>query len=199
MRGRVTPRVRRTLVRALAGAGLTAVLLYTVGQWESRSGGRMEVADLLNRPEALLGAALAALIGAAWLAERRSAVRSATRAVTVTAGVVFLLGALAVHKVSAAETRSRESAPAGAEQALVVVHRWYGTGPEQDEHWQVLLESGSGWEARRWTLADIGGAPDDGRLVQASWTGRDRITIVTDAYRRVFTVDPDTGEPVEAR
>ncbi|MGW2250542.1 hypothetical protein ACWCXH_10110 [Kitasatospora sp. NPDC001660] len=198
MRGHVTHRVRRAMVRVLAGAGLAAVLLYTVGQWESRSGGRMQVADLLNRPEALLGAALAAMIAAAWLADRRSAVRTATRAVTVTAGAVFLLGALAVHEVSAAETRSRETAPARPERALVVVHRSYGTGPEPGDHWQVLLESGTGWSARRWTLADVGGAPDDGRLVQASWTDRDRITIVTDAYHRVFTLDPDTGEPVEA-
>ncbi|MBV6700528.1 hypothetical protein [Kitasatospora aureofaciens] len=192
-------RTRRVLVRVLGGAGLAAVLLYTEGQWESRSGGRMLVADLLNRPELLLGAALAAMIAAAWLADRRTAVRTATRAVTVTAGVVFLLGVLAVHKVSAAETRSRETAPARPERALVVVHRLYEAGPEPGEHWQVLLETGTGWSARRWTLADVGGGPDDGRLVRASWTGRDRITIVTDAYQRVFTVDPDTGEPLEAR
>ncbi|MQS10873.1 hypothetical protein F7Q99_00905 [Streptomyces kaniharaensis] len=193
------PRARRWLVRLLAGAGVAAVLLYTEGQWESRSGGLMLVADLLNQPELLLGAALAAMIAAAWLADRRTAVRTATRAVTVTAGVVFLLGVLAVHKVSAAETRSRETAPARPELALVVVHRSYETGPQAGEHWQVLLETGTGWSARRWTLADIGRGPDDGRLLQASWTGRDRITIVTDAHQRVFTLDPDTGEPMEAR
>ncbi|MFF7990785.1 hypothetical protein ACFZDG_13480 [Kitasatospora xanthocidica] len=195
-----TSRTRRVLVRLLAAGGLAAVLLYTEGQWESRSGGRMLVADLLNRPEPLLGGALAALIAAAWLGDlRAAALRQATRAVTVTAGVVFLLGVLAAHKVSAAETRSREAAPAGAERALVVVHRSYATGPAPGEHWQVFLESGQGWEARRWALADIGGAPDDARLVEASWTGREQITVVTDSYRRVFNLDQDSGEPVEAR
>ncbi|MEU8927207.1 hypothetical protein AB0D10_40880 [Kitasatospora sp. NPDC048545] len=195
-----TSRTRRVLVRLLAAGGVAAVLLYTEGQWESRSGGRMLVADLLNRPELLLGAALTALIAAAWLGDlRAAALRTATRSVTVTAGVVFLLGALAAHKVSAAETRSREAAPAGAERALVVVHRSYPAGPTPGEHWQVLLESGDGWEARRWALADIGGGPDDARLVEASWTGREQITVVTDSYRRVFNLDQDSGEPVEAR
>ncbi|WP_030230791.1 hypothetical protein [Streptomyces sp. NRRL S-350] len=195
-----TSRTRRTLVRLLATGGLAAVLLYTEGQWESRSGGRMLVADLLNRPELLLGAALAALIAAAWLSDlRAAALRTATRAVTVTAGVVFLLGVVAAHKVSAAETRSRETAPAGAELALVVVHRSYAAGPAPTEQWQVLLESGEGWSARRWSLADIGVGPDDTRLVQASWTGREQITVVTDSYRRVFNLDQDSGEPVEAR
>ncbi|MFJ9773082.1 hypothetical protein ACIRVF_17890 [Kitasatospora sp. NPDC101157] len=194
-----TPRARRALIRALLACGAVAVLLYTEGQWESRSGGLMLVADLLNRPELLLGGALAALIAAAWLSDRRTAVRAATRAVTVTAGVVFLLGVLTAHKVSAAETRSREVAPAGAEQTLVVVHRSYGSGPQAGEHWQVLLESGEGWSARRWLLADIGGAPADARLVGASWTGRTQITVVTDSYRRVFNLDQDSGEPVEAR
>ncbi|MFI9365772.1 hypothetical protein ACIG5E_32685 [Kitasatospora sp. NPDC053057] len=193
------PRTRRTLVRVLLACGAVAVLLYTEGQWESRSGGLMLVADLLNRPELLLGGALAALIAAAWLSDRRTAVRAATRAVTVTAGVVFLLGVLAAHKVSAAETRSREDAPAGAERTLVVVHRSYDSGPQAGEHWQVLLESGQGWSARRWLLADVGGAPDDARLVEASWTGRAQITVVTDSYRRVFNLDQDSGEPVEAR
>ncbi|MEV7602035.1 hypothetical protein AB0O91_32175 [Kitasatospora sp. NPDC089797] len=198
-RRRRTPRGRRTVVRLLGAAGAAAVLLYTEGQWESRSGGRMLVADLLNRPELLLGAALAALIAAAWLGDRRTALRTATRAVTVTAGVVFLLGVLAAHKVSAAETRSREIAPAGAPRALVVVHRSYDSGPQAGEHWQVLLESGQGWSARRWLLADVGGAPEDARLVEASWTGRTQITVVTDSYRRVFNLDQDSGEPVEAR
>ncbi|MFH9352891.1 hypothetical protein [Kitasatospora sp. NPDC017646] len=193
------PRTRRTLVRVLLACGAVAVLLYTEGQWESRSGGLMLVADLLNRPELLLGGALAALIAAAWLSDRRTAVRAATRAVTVTAGVVFLLGVLAAHKVSAAETRSREDAPAGAERALVVVHRSYGSGPQAGERWQVLLESGQGWSARRWLLADVGSAPDGARLVEATWTGRAQITVVTDSYRRVFNLDQDSGEPVEAR
>ncbi|MFB7125205.1 hypothetical protein DR950_08635 [Kitasatospora xanthocidica] len=196
---RRTSRTRRVLVRLLAGSGLAAVLLYTEGQWESRSGGLMLVADLLNQPELLIGGALAALIAAAWLSDPRAAVRTATRAVTVTAGVVFLLGVLAAHKVSAAETRSREDAPAGAERALVVVHRSYATGPGPDERWQVLLESGEGWSARRWSLADIGRRPGDARLVEASWTGRSQITVVTDSYRRVFNLDQDSGEPVEAR
>ncbi|MEU4114940.1 hypothetical protein AB0F71_10645 [Kitasatospora sp. NPDC028055] len=194
-----TPRARRLLARLLLAAGAAAVLLYTEGQWESRSGGLMLVADLLNRPELMLGGALGALIAAAWLSDRRTAVRAATRAVTVTAGVVFLLGVLAAHKVSAAETRSREDAPAGAERALVVVHRSYASGPQAGEHWQVLLESGQGWSARRWLLADVGGGPDDARLVTASWTGRSQITVVTDSYRRVFNLDQDTGDPVEAR
>ncbi|MFJ8472649.1 hypothetical protein [Kitasatospora sp. NPDC094011] len=198
-RERRTPRSRRTLLRLLGACGAAAVLLYTEGQWESRSGGRMLVADLLNRPELLLGAALAALIAAAWLGDRRTALRTATRAVTVTAGVVFLLGVLAAHKVSAAETRSREDAPAGAQRAVVVVHRSYDSGPQAGEHWQVLLESGQGWSARRWLLADVGGAPEDARLVEASWTGRTQITVVTDSYRRVFNLDQDSGEPVEAR
>ncbi|MER7844080.1 hypothetical protein ABTZ03_09020 [Kitasatospora sp. NPDC096077] len=198
-RERRTPRSRRALVRLLGACGAAAVLLYTEGQWESRSGGRMLVADLLNRPELLLGAALAALIAAAWLGDRRTALRTATRAVTVTAGVVFLIGVLAAHKVSAAETRSREDAPAGAQRALVVVHRSYDSGPQAGEHWQVLLESGQGWSARRWLLADVGGAPEDARLVEARWTGRTQITVVTDSYRRVFNLDQDSGEPVEAR
>ncbi|MFD9687858.1 hypothetical protein ACFXPX_25510 [Kitasatospora sp. NPDC059146] len=198
-RRRRSPRARRLLARLLLAAGAAAVLLYTEGQWESRSGGLMLVADLLNRPELMLGGALGALIAAAWLSDRRTAVRAATRAVTVTAGVVFLLGVLAAHKVSAAESRSREDAPAGAERSLVVVHRSYGSGPQAGEHWQVLLESGQGWSARRWLLADVGGGPDDARLVTASWTGRTRITVVTDSYRRVFNLDQDTGEPVEAR
>ncbi|MER6303581.1 hypothetical protein ABT247_29055 [Kitasatospora sp. NPDC001539] len=197
--GRRTRRARRVLVRVLAACGALAVLLYTWGQWESRSGGLMLVADLLNQPEPLLGGALAALIAAAWLGDRRTAVRTATRTVTVTAGVVFVLGALAVHKVSAAETRSREAAPAGAERVLVVVHRSYGSGPEAGDHWQVLLECGEGWSARRWLLTDVGGGPDDARLVEASWTGRSQVTVVTDSYRRVFNVDQDSGEPVEAR
>ncbi|HJD82407.1 MAG TPA: hypothetical protein K8W00_13245 [Kitasatospora aureofaciens] len=183
----------------LLACGAVAVLLYTEGQWESRSGGLMLVADLLNRPELLLGGALAALIAAAWLSDRRTAVRAASRAVTVTAGVVFLLGALAAHKVSAAETRSREDAPAGARRTLVVVHRSYDSGSQAGEHWHVLLESGEGWSARRWLLADVGGAPDGARLVEASWTGREQITVVTDSYRRVFNLDQDSGEPVEAR
>ncbi|MGW3041308.1 hypothetical protein ACWC9T_15010 [Kitasatospora sp. NPDC001159] len=194
-----TPRTRRTLVRLLAACGVAAVLLYTEGQWESRSGGRMLVADLLNRPELLLGSALAALIAAAWLGDRRTAVRTATRAVTVTAGVVFVLGVLTAHKVSAAETRSREDAPAGAERTLVVVHRSYASGEHAGDHWQVLLESGEGWSARRWLLADVGGNPDEARLVEASWTGRAQVTVVTDSYRRVFNLDQDSGEPVEAR
>lgn len=194
-----TPRARRALIRVLLACGSVAVLLYTEGQWESRSGGLMLVADLLNRPELLLGGALAALIAAAWLSDRRTAVRAASRAVTVTAGVVFLLGALAAHKVSAAETRSREDAPAGAQRTLVVVHRSYGSGSQAGEHWHVLLESGEGWSARRWLLADVGGAPDGARLVEASWTGREQITVVTDSYRRVFNLDQDSGEPVEAR
>ncbi|MFG2844831.1 hypothetical protein ACGF12_16915 [Kitasatospora sp. NPDC048296] len=194
-----TPRARRALVRMLAACGVAAVLLYTEGQWESRSGGLMLVADLLNRPELLLGAALAALMAAAWLGDRRTAVRTATRAVTVTAAVVFVLGVVAAHKSSAAETRSREDAPAGAERALVVVHRSYGSGPQTGDHWQVLLESGDGWSARRWLLADVGGGPDDARLVDASWTGRAQVTVVTDSYRRVFNLDQDSGEPVEAR
>ncbi|MGW7584865.1 hypothetical protein ACWGKU_09075 [Kitasatospora sp. NPDC054768] len=196
---RRTSRSRRVLVRLLAAGGLAAVLLYTEGQWESRSGGRMLVADLFNRPELLLGGALAALIAAAWLGDLRAAVRTATRTVTVTAGVVFLLGVVAAHKVSAAETRSREDAPAGAERALVVVHRSYATGPESGEHWQVLLESGEGWSARRWSLADVGRDQGDARLVEASWTGREQITVVTDSYRRVFNLDQDSGEPVAAR
>lgn len=196
---RGTSRARRVLVRLLAVAGLAAVLLYTEGQWESRSGGRMLVADLLNRPEPLLGGALAALIAAAWLGDSRPAVRTATRTVTVTAGVVFLIGVLAAHKVSAAETRSREDAPAGAEHALIVVHRSYAAGSAAGEHWQVLLESGAGWSARRWSLADIGRGPGDARLVTANWTGRSQITVVTDSYRRVFNLDQDSGEPVEAR
>ncbi|MBD0690707.1 hypothetical protein [Streptomyces sp. CBMA123] len=199
-RGNHRPRrSRRTLIRVLLAAGAAAVLLYTEGQWESRSGGLMLVADLLNRPELLLGGALAALIAAAWLSDRRTAVRAATRAVTVTAGVVFLLGVLAAHKVSAAETRSREEAPAGAQRSLVVVHRSYDSGPQTGEHWQVLLESGQGWSARRWLLADVGGGPDDARLVAAEWTGRTQITVVTDSYRRVFNLDQDSGEPVEGR
>ncbi|MGW7449719.1 hypothetical protein [Kitasatospora sp. NPDC054795] len=196
---RRTSRSRRVLVRLLAAGGLAAVLLYTEGQWESRSGGRMLVADLFNRPELLLGGALAALIAAAWLGNLRAAVRTATRTVTVTAGVVFLLGVVAAHKVSAAETRSREDAPAGAERALVVVHRSYATGPESGDHWQVLLESGEGWSARRWSLADVGRDQSDARLVEASWTGREQITVVTDSYRRVFNLDQDSGEPVAAR
>ncbi|MGA5821064.1 hypothetical protein ACPC54_24735 [Kitasatospora sp. NPDC094028] len=191
-------RARRVLARLLAAAGVAAVLLYTEGQWESRSGGRMAVADLLNQPELLLGSALAALIAAAWLGDRRTAVRQATRAITVTAGVVFLLGVLTAHKVSAAETRSREAAPAVPERTLVVVHREFPAGPGGGERWQVLLEAGQGWSARRWSLAEIGG-PDDSRLVTASWTDRDQITVVTDSYRRVFNLDQDTGEPIEAR
>ncbi|MFJ9697636.1 hypothetical protein [Kitasatospora sp. NPDC101183] len=192
-------RSRRLLRRLLAAAGLAAVLLYTEGQWESRSGGRMLVADLLNRPGLMLGSALAALIAAAWLGDRRTALRTATRAVTVTAGVVFVLGALAVHKVSAAETRSREDAPASQQRTLVVVHRSYPDGPHAGEHWQVLLEEGQGWSARRWSLADVGGGPDDARLVTARWSGREQITVITDSYQRVFNLDQDSGEPVEAR
>ncbi|KJS53600.1 hypothetical protein VM98_24325 [Streptomyces rubellomurinus subsp. indigoferus] len=183
----------------LAATGVAAVLLYTEGQWESRSGGRMLVADLLNQPELLLGSALAALIAAAWLGDRRTAVRQATRAVTVTAGVVFLLGVLTAHKVSAAETRSREDAPAVPARTLVVVHREFPAGPGGGERWQVLLEAGEGWSARRWSLAEIGGGPDGSRLVTASWTDRDQITVVTDSYRRVFNLDQDSGEPIEAR
>ncbi|MBO1416109.1 hypothetical protein [Streptomyces sp. FH025] len=198
MNERTSP-ARRVLVRVLAACGAVAVLLYTEGQWESRSGGRMLVADLLNQPELLLGAALAAMIAAAWLGDRRTAVRTATRAVTVTAGVVFVLGVLTAHKVSAAETRSREVAPAGAERTLVVVHRAYASGTVPGEHWQVLLESGEGWSARRWLLADIGGGPDDPHLIEATWSGRTQITVVTDSYRRVFDLDQDNGEPVEER
>ncbi|MEU9079611.1 hypothetical protein [Kitasatospora sp. NPDC048538] len=194
-----TPKARRILVRLLVAGGVAAVLLYTEGQWESRSGGLMLVADLLNRPELLLGAALAALIAAAWLGDRRTALRTATRTVTVTAGVVFLLGVLAAHKVAAAETRSRETAPARPERALVVVHRSYAATARTGDSWQVLLESGEGWSARRWSLLEIGRAPDEARLVEASWTGRDQITVVTDSYRRVFNLDQDSGEPVEAR
>ncbi|MFI6154616.1 hypothetical protein ACIBCA_18235 [Kitasatospora sp. NPDC051170] len=186
-------------MRLLAASGLAAVLLYTEGQWESRSGGRMLVADLLNRPGLMLGSALAALIAAAWLGDRRTALRTATRAVTVTAGVVFVLGAVSVNKVQAAETRSREEAPAAQQRTLVVVHRSYPDGPHAGEHWQVLLEAGEGWSARRWSLAEVGGGEQEARLVTARWTGREQITVVTDSYQRVFNLDQDTGEPVEAR
>ncbi|MEV7782404.1 hypothetical protein [Kitasatospora sp. NPDC088351] len=190
---------RGAVRRLLTVAGLLSVVLYTEGQWESRSGGRMLVADLLNRPEPLLGSALAALITAAWLGGRRTAARTAVRAVAVTAGVLFLIGVLAVHVSAADETRSRQDAPTRPERTLVVVHRSYGSETEANS-WQILLETGSGWSGRRWSLGTVDGRfPGEGAFLAATWTGPDQVTVVTDTHRRVFNVDPDTGEPVEAR
>ncbi|MFJ6619217.1 hypothetical protein ACIQOW_16755 [Kitasatospora sp. NPDC091335] len=80
---------------------------------------------------------------------------------------------------------------------LTVVNR--GQSERESNTFQVGLETGTGPSARRWSVLTVQQQiPGDGEFVSARWSDADHIRITTDAGYRVYTVDPDSGEPALA-
>ncbi|MFJ8621362.1 hypothetical protein ACIRD3_00780 [Kitasatospora sp. NPDC093550] len=180
----------------LAGSALLPLVLCVVGRRESRSGGRFAVADALDHPVPLLGAAAVLLLVAALVRGRRDLVGGATAAVG-SAGLLCALGVLALHSFSREPSQqTRTSSPGRADHVLVVIHRGLPGDETESQSRQVRLETGTGWSARRWSVLTMPERfPGEGAFRSAAWTAPDRITVTTDTGSRVFTVAPDSGEP----
>ncbi|GAB7188168.1 hypothetical protein ATKI12_7999 [Kitasatospora sp. Ki12] len=189
-------RLRGRIGGVLAGSALLPLLVCAVGRRASRSGGRMAVADALDRPVPLI-AVTAVLLLAAALVRRRWDLVGRTAAGVGGIVLVGALGLLALHTAFVEpSTQTRTSSPARADQVLVVVHLG-GPGAETEaQERRITVESGSGLSGRRWHLLDLPERfPGEGAFVSAGWTDAGHIRIATDTGFRVFGIDPDTGEP----
>ncbi|MFJ9455824.1 hypothetical protein ACIRST_12165 [Kitasatospora sp. NPDC101447] len=189
-------RYRTRIGGVLAGSALLPLLACAVGRWESRSGGRMAVADALNRPVLLLGAAAALLVAAVCVRRRWDFVGRAT-AVVGSLGLLCALGVLVLRTMGQEPAeQTRLGSPGRADRVLVVIHHGLRGAETESLSWQIRLETGTGWSARSWHLLAMREQfPGEGAFESAAWTAPDQITVTTDTGSRVFTVAPDTGEP----
>ncbi|MBD0674340.1 hypothetical protein BU198_27445 [Streptomyces sp. CBMA156] len=180
----------------LAATALLPLVVAAAGRLESRSGGRAAVADALDHPVPLVGAAAVLLLAARWVRGRRDAIGGLATAVGAV-GLVFALGGGAVRMLDLGEPvrwETRTSSPGRADRVLTVVNR--GQSEQESNTFQVGLETGSGLSARRWSVLTVQQKfPGEGEFVSARWSDADHIRITTDAGYRVYTVDPDSGEP----
>ncbi|MFD8482750.1 hypothetical protein [Kitasatospora sp. NPDC059673] len=176
-----------------AAGGVLAVAAAWWGMWEGRSGGRMAVADLLDRP-VVLGLTALALFLAASAVLRRSG-RWAVALVGIGMLAVPACAPALFHGGRDRTVAHREAAPGGADRVLRVLHQG-GFGMEaESQGWYVELEDGSGWSARRWLVYGQDGKwAGEGLFAAAGWDGPDRIVVTTDTGTRVY--DVSGGAPV---
>ncbi|GAA4872765.1 hypothetical protein [Kitasatospora terrestris] len=187
---------RRTVSRAFGAAVAVPLALLAVGWWHSRPGGRVLVAQTLDRPLVLLPVALLLAAVACCFVEDRGN-RAVGLFLTWVAGAVLVLGAWGASAFAEPTTVTREAAPGGADRTLVVVHHGSPGAEAEAQSWEIQVESGSGWSARRWTVLELPGrSPGGGLSATARWTGPERFTVTTDrGVRLLFGVDPRSGRP----
>ncbi|MEV7770944.1 hypothetical protein [Kitasatospora sp. NPDC086791] len=193
-------RYRGKTAGVLAGSAVLPLFACVVGRWESRSGGRLVVADALNRPVPMIGATAVLLLAAVCVRRRWDAVGRAAAGIGALV-LVGVSGLLLVRSVVGPETcqETRTSSPARADRVLVVAHYGDPGAEAETRHRTVSLVSGSGLSARRWHLLDLAeGAPGHGAFVSADWTDDGHVRITTDTGFRAFAIDPATGEPAPA-
>ncbi|WP_328394800.1 hypothetical protein OHS70_07130 [Streptomyces sp. NBC_00390] len=184
-------RRKRTAV-ALVGAAGVLVVTEVIGAWCARSGGLRLPAQLFHHPLLFGCAAPAALICAVFTAVRNPVVR-------FLAGLVAVAVALTVVPVylmfgSGAEQTLNAAAPGRSDRRLVVEEG----AAVIDPVWRVYVDEGSWLTKRRWRVAYLNGDAADGWLTDASWSGADRIRLVTGEGedRRVHVIDlSDDGRP----
>ncbi|GAA4872758.1 hypothetical protein [Kitasatospora terrestris] len=180
--------------RIVGGAAAVPLALLAVGWWHTRPGGRVLVADTLYRP--LVAVALALVAIGRCVAEEHRGRRAGMLVLTWVAGAVLGFGAWAAGVFGEPTQVTRTAAPGGVGRTLVVVHHGNLGAETEAQSWEVLVESGSGWSARRWTVFEMPEQfPGDGAFTSARWTGPDEITVTTDRGVRVFGVDPRSGRP----
>ncbi|MGW7445546.1 hypothetical protein [Kitasatospora sp. NPDC054795] len=178
----------------LAATALLPPAVGVVGWFESRSGGRAVVADALNRPVLLVGAAAVLLLAARLVRGRRDTVGGVATAVGVL-GLLFAVGASVLGSFQEpVRSDIRTSSPGRTDHVLTVVNRGYSE--QESNTFHIALETGTGLSARRWHVLTVRQAfPGHGEFVSAQWSDAGHVRITTDAGYRVFTVDPATGEP----
>ncbi|MFJ5921903.1 hypothetical protein ACIQF6_04740 [Kitasatospora sp. NPDC092948] len=187
-------------VRSTAGwlcAGTAALTAGAAGwgEHETRSGGRMALADTLGRAHLglYLAAVILALVAGILLGSTHTRTLSTIGLGSVVAlsGLFFLLVFVASDIAPFPPKVERSAAPGGADRTMVVVFH-FGTGEAETQTWEVQVEDGSGWSGRRWTVFTAAGKwPGEGLFKSASWTGPDRITVTTDIDSRIFDLSGD--------
>ncbi|MGW3181211.1 hypothetical protein ACWDD9_18270 [Kitasatospora sp. NPDC001119] len=178
-----------------ATALLLPPALWAVGRMESGNGGRAVVADVLNRPWAMLGLAAVLLLAAVVVRGRWDVVGGLASAFAVFG--LLLSGGGHVLQMFGPKVQgvSRTASPERADHVLTVAHH---DDPEgYNGRYFVRLETGTGLATRRWDVLALhtGGFRGQGEFVAAEWAGSGRVRVTTDAGYRVFTVDPGSGEP----
>ncbi|MET9399601.1 hypothetical protein [Kitasatospora sp. NPDC002965] len=189
---------RRTTRRLLSRAAALPVCLYAAGIWESRSGGHLLVADAFDRPILLISCSLALLVLAAcFMKPGRD--RIVATLFTVLVWITVMIGGVLLQGLRVTETMSREQAPDRPDRALVVRLQADPGGETESQYWSILVEAGTGWCARRWTVHEMAGQyPGYGAFKSATWTGPDRITVTTDMHVKVFSLSAGDGHPLPA-
>ncbi|MEV7179329.1 hypothetical protein [Kitasatospora sp. NPDC093679] len=181
---------------AAAGVALLLVVGYAAGVWSARSGGRVRVAELLDRPVPLLGAAGVLLVAALVLAPRRPGRGLFTAPVLLVTGVLalrVLIGALDVTGPPRQHTVMSVVAPGRADRLLSVVR--HAVGP----CWSVEVETGGGWSARHWLLGVFEHGPAAGGPVDGHWDGPDRVVVRAADGEHVFDLPADPAERPHGR
>ncbi|MFG3253884.1 hypothetical protein [Streptomyces sp. NPDC048172] len=191
----LTERRRRRAVPGLvAGAALCAVA-GGVGAWSARPGGLLLLSRTLHHPALFTLLGLGALTAAVLLGVRNRAVRTLA---AVCAGTLVLaaLAALALSGLTGGtEVTQDEAAPRHTDRHLVVEK---GTGT-LDPRWRVYVHEGSGLTERRRRIGDFNGDAASNALTTATWSGPDRVRLVTgegdDARTYVIALDPHDASP----
>jgi hypothetical protein len=191
--GRLRTRRGWRSVRLLVGASVLPIAAYAVGAWSARSGGRVRVAALLDRPVLLLGLAALLLVAALLLAPP-------TRGRTAFAGAAVLVGGVLVLRVLVGvldvavpdrTTVRVEAAPGPSDRVLLVVR--HSAAPGVDVRWSVQVQTGRGWSARRWLLDVLGNGTASGPYGGCHWQGRDRLVVRAADGDHVYAVTDDAG------
>ncbi|PBC76408.1 hypothetical protein BX265_1124 [Streptomyces sp. TLI_235] len=164
---------------------------YAAGVWSDRSGGRVRVSELLDRPVPMLGAAAVLLVVALFLAPHRPGRGLFTAPVVLVTGILVLrvlIGALDTAEPPRQHTVLTVAAPGRADRLLSVVR--HAVGP----CWSVEVETGAGWSARRWLLGVFEHGPAAGGPVDGRWDGPDRVVVRAADGEHVFDLPDDPGE-----
>jgi hypothetical protein len=193
--GRLRARRGWRPVRLLVGAAVLPVAAYAVGAWSARSGGRVRVAALLDRPVLLLGAAALLLVAALLLAPPTRGRTAFAGAAVLVGGVLALRVLVGVLDVAVPErtTVRVEAAPGRSDRVLLVVR--HSAAPGTDVHWSVEVETGRGWSARRWLLDVFGNGTAGGPYGGSHWQDGGRLVVRAADGDHVYAVT-DGAEPV---
>lgn len=187
--------VNRRQQRSAAGlVGVAGVLVLGawIGSRESRSGGLLVVAQVLDHPLLLGFAALAALTGALLIVVRNRVLRVLIPVVAALGATVVAVPVVLFGGSGPQETLSR-AAPDRPDRRLVVEEG----AAMIDPLWWVYVDEGSGLTTRRWQVGYFNG--DFTALREAAWEGPHRVRLTVDMGERdrvhVVELSPADGRP----
>ncbi|MEU4097567.1 hypothetical protein [Streptomyces sp. NPDC026673] len=185
-------RRQRRLAAGLVGVAGAMVLGAWIGWRESRSGGLLVVAQVLDHPVLLGLVALAALTGALLAVVRNRVLRVLIPVVAALGAAVVAMPVVLFLGFGPQETMSR-AAPDRADRRLVVEEG----AAMIDPLWWVYVDEGSGLTRRRWQVGYVNG--DFSVLREAAWEGSHRVRLTVDTGEgdkvHVIELSPADGRP----